>query len=64
MRIKNPADTDKQRLESILTFLGHKVTEKWLDTDQDQAEYRLSEFANKIKDLEKLRVQYEGNTSS
>ncbi len=63
MRLKAPADNDQQWLESVLTFLGHKATEKWLDTDQDQAEYRLTEFSRKINDLEKLRVQYEGNTS-
>ena len=64
MRLKGVADDDQQWLESILTFLGHKATDKWLDTDQDQAEYRLTEFAKKINDLEKLRVQYEGNTSN
>jgi len=63
MRLKGPADNDQQWLESVLTFLGHKATEKWLDTAQDQAEYRLTEFSRKINDLEKLRVQYEGNTS-
>ncbi len=63
MRLKGPADNDQQWLESVLTFLGHKATDKWLDRDQDQAEYRLTEFSRKINDLEKLRVQYEGNTS-
>lgn len=47
---------DKEWLESILSFLGHKPTEKWTDADQDTAEYRLSGFARKLVDLLKLKA--------
>ncbi len=63
MRLTGMENNDQQWLESVLTFLGHKATEKWLDADQDQAEYRLTEFSRKINDLEKLRTHYEKQTS-
>ena len=51
--------TDDQWLSGLLLFLGHKPVTKWTDDDRDLAEYRLSEFALRIMDLEKLRLHHE-----
>lgn len=59
-RLQKIQDTDSHWLENVLMFLGHKPTNKWLDIDQDSAEYRLTEFSKRIKDLEKLRIHFEG----
>ena len=61
MRLTQKNVTEKQWLENLLMFLGKKPSDKWSDTDQAIAEYRLSEFTRKLNDLEKLRVYYEGN---
>lgn len=50
---------DESWFDGVLTFLGHKPTERWTDTERDGAEYRLVEFSKKIDDLEKLRVHYQ-----
>jgi hypothetical protein len=42
--------------ENVLMFLGHKPSTKWLDSDQDSAEYRLNDFSNRIIELEKIRL--------
>ncbi|MEX2327793.1 MAG: hypothetical protein WD558_08670, partial [Pseudomonadales bacterium] len=42
--------------ENVLMFLGHKPSTKWLDSDQDAAEYRLNDFSRRIVDLEKMRM--------
>jgi len=42
--------------ENVLMFLGHKPTNKWSDSDQDTAEYRLNDFSRRVTDLEKLRL--------
>lgn len=52
---------DESWLTTLLMFLGKgQSPKKWLDTDSDAAEFRLSEYARRINDLEKLRVYYEG----
>jgi len=56
MRILKTTGTDKDWLESILMFLGHKPSSKWTDSDQDTAEYRLTDFSRRVIDLEKLRI--------
>jgi len=49
---------------ALLMFLGkRKPAKKWLDSDADRVEFRLSEYAQRINDLEKLRVQYGGEKS-
>ena len=56
MRITNAMGNDEEWLESILMFLGHKPPSKWLDSDQDNAEFRLSDLSRRVLDLEKLSL--------
>lgn len=55
--------TDDHWFDSILLFLGHKPTEKWLDQDRDTAEYRLIEFSQRLLELEKLRLHMGAKSS-
>ncbi len=55
-RISNKARSDEEWLENILMFLGHKPTKSWLDSDQDNAEHRLNDFARRIIDLQQLSL--------
>jgi hypothetical protein len=61
MHLIDTKNNDQKWLENILTFLGCKTTDKWLDSDQNHAEYRLNIFVQKINDMEKLRYQFENN---
>jgi len=56
MRINKSAGTDEEWFEGLLMFLGHKPSVKWLDSDQDAAEYRLVDFSRGVIDLEKIRL--------
>jgi hypothetical protein len=56
-RLTKVEGEDEPWFENILMFLGHKPTAKWLDSDLDSAEYRLNDFANRILELEKIRLQ-------
>ena len=56
MRLTKTIGDDLNWLESILMFLGHKPSGKWLDSDQDIAEARLANFAQRIIELEKLSI--------
>ena len=56
MRINKTSGTDYEWFENVLMFLGNKPSEKWRDSDQDTAEYRLSDFSRRVIDLEKLRL--------
>lgn len=56
MRINKSGGTDAEWLENILMFLGQKPSKQWLDSDQDTAEYRISDFSKRVIDLEKLRL--------
>lgn len=56
MRVNKEAGSDKDWLENLLMFLGHKPSNKWLDSDQDIAEYRLRTFSRRVIDLRKLQV--------
>ncbi len=49
---KKPIDT--LWLESVLTFLSSKPPKNWQDNDKVKAEYRLSDFSQRILDLELL----------
>ena len=59
-RAVNSDTEDEKWLESLLGFLGQKPTTKWSDTEVSTAEFRLSEFSRRLNDLEKIRVEYEG----
>ena len=56
MRINKTSGTDAEWFENVLMFLGNKPSKKWHDSDQDTAEYRLSDFSRRVIDLEKLRL--------
>ncbi len=56
MRLTKSTGTTKEWFENILMFLGNKPTNKWLDSDQDIAEYRLTTFSRSVLDLEKLSL--------
>jgi len=56
MRINKTKGTDSEWFENVLMFLGNKPSKKWHDSDQDTAEYRLSDFSRRVIDLEKLRL--------
>ena len=62
-RIGQRADSNDEWLTALLLFMGHKPAAKWTDQDRDAAEYRLSEFARRLLDLEKLRQHDEKNAS-
>ncbi|MBF0370336.1 MAG: hypothetical protein HQL52_12860 [Magnetococcales bacterium] len=61
MRLINRKGSDAEWLNGLLLFLGRKPVEKWTDADRTNAEYRLSEFSGRWRDLEMLRVQYDRN---
>lgn len=56
MRLTKKTGNDKDWFENVLMFLGQKPSSKWDDTDQDKAEYRLSDFSRRVIDLEKIRL--------
>jgi len=56
MRLNKSTGTDEEWFENLLMFLGNKPTKKWLDGDQDTAEYRLTDLSRRVIDLEKLRL--------
>lgn len=60
-RLTDAYGDDTQWLVSVASFLGRKPPEKWSDDDVRAAEYRLVEFARRTRDLERLRMAYEGN---
>lgn len=62
-RLVKSNGTDEEWFENILMFLGHKPTKKWLDSDQDAAEYRLTDFSRRVIDLEKIRLHERGHAA-
>ena len=56
MRLTKATSDDEAWFENILMFLGHKPSKKWLDSDQDTAEHRLSDFSRRVIDLEQLSI--------
>lgn len=63
MRITKSSVPDDEWLENILMFLGNKPSKKWLDSDQDTAEYRLTDYSRRVIDLEKLRLHEKDRTA-
>ena len=60
-RVRERSANDQEWFGGLLLFLGHKPAANWTDQDRDAAEYRLSEFARRLLDLEKLRLHYDAN---
>lgn len=56
MRVTKPQGSDEEWFENILMYLSNKPSSKWKDSDQDAAEYRLSDLSRRVVDLEKLRL--------
>ena len=63
-RITDSAGTDDGWLEGVLSFLGRKPADKWSDEDVPVVEYRLSELAQRVLDLERLRLAHKGQSSA
>lgn len=59
-RLSNNDEPVDLWLEKILLFLGRKPSSKWSDEDRATAQFRLTEFARRVRDLEKLRFAYDG----
>lgn len=55
-------DGDDRWFATILLFLGRKPAAKWTDQDRAAAEYRLAQFASRMRDLEKLRLHSDDAT--
>ena len=58
-RLTKPDGDNDNWLENILMFLGQKPSAKWTDTDRGEADVKLSYFAERIIDLETLRLHYD-----
>ena len=58
-RLTKPDGDNDNWLENILMFLGQKPSAKWTDTDRGEADVKLSYFAERILDLETLRLHYD-----
>jgi hypothetical protein len=61
-RITDAAGSDDAWLEGVLSFLGRKPADKWGDEDIPVVEYRLSELAQRVLDLERLRLAYKSKS--
>lgn len=58
-RIVDPYGEETPWLISIASFLGRKPPEKWMDDDIKVVEYRITEYAKRIRDLERLRFVHQ-----
>lgn len=63
-RFTKPDGDNDNWLENILMFLGQKPSAKWTDADRSGADVKLSYFAERILDLETLRVHYDKTTKA
>jgi hypothetical protein len=59
-RLTSDESDDQLWFDKLLLFLGRKPAAKWEDRDRTAADFRLSDFARRLNDLEKLRVHREG----
>jgi hypothetical protein len=60
-RLTDDYGDDTQWLVSVASFLGRKPPEKWSSEDVRAAEYKLVEYARRMRDLERLRISCEGH---
>ena len=56
--------SDEDWLDYVLTFLGQKPPSKWTDQDRSTADYRLAEFSARLRDLQRLKLYYDGRDST
>lgn len=64
MRLIKKSGPDEEWFENILMFLSHKPSNKWLDSDQDEAEYRLTDLSKRVIDLEKIRIHQQSSINN
>jgi len=58
-RLVDPYGDETQWLVSLASFLARKPPEKWIDDDLMAAKHRLTEFADRVRDLRQLGLHYE-----
>ena len=63
-RAVNQDRSDEDWLDHLLTFLGQKPPPKWTDQDHATADYRLAEFSARLRDLQRLKLYYDGRDAS
>ncbi|BBL57498.1 DUF6079 family protein [Methylomonas koyamae] len=51
IRLQNEKDTEQGWLESVAAFLGSATPDKWKPNNITQADYRLREFSERLKEL-------------
>ena len=57
VRINRDDSDDDQWFENILMFLGSKPSQKWTDTDKDEADYKLAQLSRRLTVLFKLAAE-------
>ncbi|MBT4129397.1 MAG: hypothetical protein HON27_17845 [Candidatus Marinimicrobia bacterium] len=63
MRLHRDQVEDEVWLESVLMFLGGRPSAKWTDANRIAAEYKFTSLMKKMRDLEKLRIGFDGYKS-
>ena len=63
-RAVNRDRSDEDWLDHLLTFLGQKPPSKWTDQEHATADYRLAEFSARLRDLQRLKLYYDGRDAS
>src|SRR5207249_1596148 len=58
-RVSDQYGDEAQWLISLASFLARKPPEKWIDDDVSAVQYRLTEFASRLRDLWRLQLHYE-----
>jgi hypothetical protein len=57
LRLQNDKDTDQSWLESVAAFLGSAPPDKWKQNNITQADYRLRELSERLKELAKVHAE-------
>ncbi|MBA6414181.1 hypothetical protein H2508_13785 [Parahaliea sp. F7430] len=58
-RITKRSGNDEEWLDNILMYLGQKPATKWLDSDCAEVEIKLSDYGQRVLDLETLSIEYD-----
>jgi hypothetical protein len=57
LRLQNDKDTDQGWLESVAAFLGKAPPDKWKQNNITQADYRLRELSERLKELATVHAE-------
>jgi hypothetical protein len=57
IRLQNDKDTDQGWLESVAAFLGKAPPDKWKPNNITQADYRLRELSERLKELARVHAE-------